>query len=726
MSRKLLYVLALSLVGAALAPSAHADTVSVGYISFDVTAPNQAQFDIVGQSGANSSGDSTFPVTTTVGLSDLSLVVSFASGPNEVFGSSYFTADSDGESYDGSLLSLLAPQPTGLEGAVKAVLTGSFSTSSFLLYNGTTISVDPTFTATITDLSGLTDGDFALITATTASTGPPSAVPEPETFVMVGTGLAGLASLRRRRWMDRLRGLCTYKGTRSGAAFALVLLLVLPLAAHATSVSPVKLNVLTSPTTGLAGTSVVNLTGSGFPSGSINASAVTLTFSTTCAGSAAATEAPNSVTPLVGTIDRSPFLVPASLTTGNYFVSIKGTSVSGDAFASTNCSEIAVTQTTTTLAACVPTSSLAVTVGKNVNAYVPFGYWEGGTSGIEEVPLEGTGTPQNFATPGVVNSCAANSVTDEVVCSENNTNVDIIKGTSVTTITSGSNVSAGFSGGDCNNCGVAINPENNTAVIAIGLSGGDSGSGVQVLNLATNTFNTGFPMDHYVSENISIDSGRNLILSPGEGGIYDLLKIGANNSLTEYGNSIGGTLDSAAEDCTTGIALSADEFTDSIYITDLTQASFTSGTPGTWTAPGQFFNLDDSGYNAGTSGITSAPGTGHLAVVTGEFGGSAYSALKLPSTSGSGTPTLADYAYTNLPSTPDGNGFSSGYDPHTITAYTSPNTGKSYAVFVDYATGTPNYLGVVDLACVLALPRNPGTHTVSGSSASCTNYVAIP
>ncbi len=33
----------------------------------------------------------------------------------------------------------------------------------------------------------------------------------------------------------------------------------------------------------------------------------------------------------------------------------------------------------------------------------------------------------------------------------------------------------------------------------------------------------------------------------------------------------------AAEDCTTGIALAADEFTDNIYITDLTQATFTAG-----------------------------------------------------------------------------------------------------------------------------------------------------
>jgi hypothetical protein len=79
-----------------------------------------------------------------------------------------------------------------------------------------------------------------------------------------------------------------------------------------------------------------------------------------------------------------------------------------------------------------------------------------------------------------------------------------------------------------------------------------------------------------------------------------------------------------------------------------------------------------------------------------------------------------------MPNTPDGGTFVAGFDPHTVTAYTSPNTNKSYAVFVDYATGEPNYLGVVDLACVLAQPRTAGTHEVIGTASSCTRYVAIP
>jgi hypothetical protein len=171
--------------------------------------------------------------------------------------------------------------------------------------------------------------------------------------------------------------------------------------------------------------------------------------------------------------------------------------------------------------------------------------------------------------------------------------------------------------------------------------------------------------------------------------------------------------------------LASDEESDGVYITDLTQATFTAGSPGSWTAPGQFVNLNDGGYSAGTCGISSAPGTSHLAVVTGEFGGDTYAILQLPAKSGSGTPSLVDWAYvSSMPNTPDGAAFSAGYDPHTVTAYTSPNNNKAYAVFADWAPGYPDYLAVVDMACVLALPHP--SHIVSGNASACTRYVPVP
>lgn len=719
MSCKAIYLLALSVVGATVAPLSHADTV-VGYVSYNVTSSNQAVFNVVNQTGPNSSTypDATFPVSNTVTLSDLNLVVDFPGGTTETYGSSYFTQDADGISWDGGSLSTASGPPTGLNGATSATLTGTFSTTTFDLNDGTTVTVDPTFSATITDSSGLTDLDSALIIASPATGVAPT--PEPEPLILVATGLVGLLGFRFRRLAVLT---CRSAGSFSGIVGAFAIASVLLMGASARS--QVKLNTWASPSNPAPNTTVV-LTGSGFPTGKINPSSLTVSFGTTCMGTAVATENPTSVTALVGTSDRVQIALPSTLTTGNYFVSFTGSA------SSSNCSEVSVTQTPTELAACVPTSSLAVTVGSNVTAYVPFGSWYYGTTGIAQVPIEGSGTATTFATTDRVNSCASNSVTGEVICTENNTNVDLISGTTLTTITSGSNAYAEFSGGSCYNCGVAVNAVNNTALIAMGLASGGYGyyggnSGVQVLNLSNNSFNTPVPLANYVSEDVSIDPGRNLILSPAEEGVYDLLKIGTGNTLTEYGNYIGGVLDSAAEDCTTGIALASDEFSDDIYITDLTQATFTAGSPGTWTAPGQFINLNDGNYSAGTCGLSSAPGTGHMAVVTGEFGGSAYSALLLPSTSGSGTPTLADQAYvTTMPDTPAGNSFSAGYDPHTITAYTSPNTGKSYAVFVDNYNYVPDYLAVVDLACVLSQPRSPGTNTVVGNASACTRFVTIP
>lgn len=525
-----------------------------------------------------------------------------------------------------------------------------------------------------------------------------------------------MASLRR--FSTRLAGL------------AVVLAIAGVFLAPASAKAQVGLAAWALPSTGLAGVSSSTLTATSFPAGE-TPSSVTVYFATSCMGTPVATEAPTSVSKYIGSIYHVVFPVNAALKTMNYYVWVTGTS---PAFTSTDCSEITVTATSTTLAACVPTSSLAVFAGPNVDAYIPNGAWDYGTTGIERVPLEGTDTAHVFTTPGTVNSCAANSSTGEIICTENTTNVDLISGstaTTVTTVSSSANDYAGFSGGDCYNCGVGVNAANNTAVIAGGFSG-HSGDGVQVLNLATNTFNTAVPMYNVVSEDISIDSSRNLILSPGEDGNYTLLQIGAGNALTEYGQSVGYEFDSAAEDCTTGIALASIEFSDDIYITDLTQAVFTAGTPGSWTGKGQVIDLADGGYSAGTCGISSAPGTGHLAVVTGEFGGQSFAALQLPSTSGSGVPTLADYAYVSaMPTLPDGSTFGAGADPHTVTAYTSPNNNKAYAVFVDYESGyyaglPPNYVGVVDLACVLGATRSSAHIVAPGAANSCVRYIAIP
>ena len=54
-------------------------------------------------------------------------------------------------------------------------------------------------------------------------------------------------------------------------------------------------------------------------------------------------------------------------------------------------------------------------------------------------------------------------------------------------------------------------------------------------------------------------------------------------------------------------------------------------------------------FSAGLSGSAVAQGSGHLAVVTGEFGGNTFAVLQLPAVPGVVTPALADYAVAQIP-----------------------------------------------------------------------------
>jgi hypothetical protein len=172
-----------------------ASSIPIGWIDWNVTTPTVGEFDIVNQTGPNASSfpDTTFPVTTSVNLSSLSLTVNFNDGSTSVFGSSYFTLSPDGLSFDGGPIPIGGTNPL----PVSATLTGTFSPLNLTLNDGSTITVLPTFTATITDPTGgpLQDGDLAIIYATTGSHG---VTPEPSTLLLLGTGLSALIFLRRK------------------------------------------------------------------------------------------------------------------------------------------------------------------------------------------------------------------------------------------------------------------------------------------------------------------------------------------------------------------------------------------------------------------------------------------------------------------------------------------------------------------------------------------------
>lgn len=730
-------------------PLAQATPIPLGFVSWDVTVPGSfGQFDIVNQTGPNSSPP-TWPVSTEVQFSSLSLVVDFSDGSTTTFSSSYFTLNPDGESLDGTSIPIggVSPQPTS------ATLTGDL-TPTTIDVNGTPTTVDSSFdTATILPSlpPDLADGDFAIINAETGAPG----IPEPDmTLTFLAASLILLFFGRGVRGRRRARTVGSIV-LKCGVLCAIGTLLWPASSFAATTLAQ---NSASNPGSGVAGVTFLNITATGFPSFTINPANIIIRLAPTCtvgatspvAGEADATA--TSIAAILGSSNRVHFELPLSLlsgapiTTGTYLAQIVDTT---DGFSGGNCSIVNVTTTNVALT-CVPSSSMAVTLGTTVNAYVPKGYWEGGTTGVSAIEIEPTlgGSSTPISTPSPVNACAGNPATGQVVCTANTTSVYLISGTTLTnTLTSGLTGTASFSGGSCQNCGVAINALSNTAAISGGAPASlGGGYGVQILSLATNAFQTPFKLQQAISEDILIDAGRNLILSPSEGlstpQNYVLLSTNsATGAVTgEFDRSIstGGDPDSAAEDCSTGIALSSVEGTNNVYLADLSQSIFTPGSPaGSWTSPFTLFNITGQslGFSAGTSGITVAPGSSHLAIVTGEFGGNTFAILQLQPASGTGgaAPTVVDWVVGQMPNTPDGIGFSAGFDPHTITAYTSPNSGKAIGLYSDWPAGTtPEWVGVIDMAAALAATRapSPNNHQLDASvnliTSGVVSYVAVP
>ena len=709
--------------------AANATNVPVGTINFDLTGlPGTATIDIANQTGPNSSAapDTTFPVTTSVPLTGLSLTLNFTGGVSESFGSSYFTLASDGLSFDGSTISISTP-------VTSATVTGTFADTAWTLNDGSTVSASPNFTATITDPTGtLANGDFSVVYGATGT----SVTPEPGTWLLLAVGFGGLFFFRYRASAAQW-----FPAKRIQRGVPLLFCAIFMGASLALASSSVKLNTSTTPSSGISGTSLIWVTGSGFPNGTIDPSSVSLALQTSCgvtAGETAATA--TAVRPIIGTSEKVEFQIPASVVAGNYFVTLSGRTTGGTAFSSSNCSEVAVQYSSTAVGSCNPGSSMGMLVpakGKGtatVTAYVPNSAWGGSVPDVEAVPVEGSGSPATITTANAVNSCSTDSVTGVTACTANGFPADVylISGNRVTkTVTTASNAAIGFSGGGCYNCGVAVNAVTHQAAITMGYSGATSA--LQFLDLAKGSLGAPIPTAHEVSEDILWDPFLNLILSPDESSIYSLYSISGSglpgtSNVGEFGQAIsssgGGEFDSAGEDCTTGIALTTEEESPYLYITDLKQAKFTRGTPGSWTAPGQDQYFPEfEALSAGTSAIAVAPGSTHLGVVAGEFGGNAVGVIQLPSTSGTGTPAVVDYALAYLPNTPDGNGFSNGYDPHTTTAYTSPNNEKAYAVQASWATGAPTYLAIIDIQAMLNAPRTAGTHNVDPSYDLLTNGV---
>lgn len=383
---------------------------------------------------------------------------------------------------------------------------------------------------------------------------------------------------------------------------------------------------------------------------------------------------------------------------------------------------------------CEPSSSLSVLVsGSNVISYVPKGNWGSSATGVSVVNVEGSSITNTLIPTGsdVINSAASNPITGQTVATANNNHVYILKGTgldpsvSLNPLTDAGTGTISFSGGFPTTSGVAMDAIHNRAVLGLSVAGAP---GFQFLDLGSSTFEPAFASPSgAISEDPLIDPTRNLLLSPSEGNNYEIVNVATSTSPKFFENgpiASGGELDSAGEDCATGIALAPAEFSSpsNVFIADLTQATFTPSTPsGTWTAPSQVQTLSESTLSAGASGISVAQGT-HTGVVTGEFGGSSLTAIKLPTTSGSGTPAISDWVTCSI------SGFSMGNDPHTVTAYQSPNGGDAIGLL---ANGGATELARVDLTKMLdptTVPRTAGGHGCASGTlpAAAVSPISVP
>jgi len=396
----------------------------------------------------------------------------------------------------------------------------------------------------------------------------------------------------------------------------------------------------------------------------------------------------------------------------------------------------------------------AVAATGYIAAYAPLGSWTESTTGVALVPIAGAISGGTVSTPNVVNSCSSvpsgtfvsGSTNPEAVCVSNGTDVYLIDGTTIVkTLTSGGTgtlTNGGFSGGSCTTCGVVVDSKSGNALISV--STADGLGGYQLLNLASQKFSSviGVGPADGIAEHfalVPISGGLFLALSPTEellgtdGPDYDIIAIAPPGATNPGGSQIfnfsgrsslaSTVMDTAGLD-STGIIYAMDEFTGNLFLADLTQATATTGSSASWNAPNQIQTLSELSVNH-MDGLAVAYGA-HEALVEQEFSTQAFGAIKLPATSGTGTPAASDWVLASMPNDPSNTIWSNPLDPHGLTAALANYSLSSSGVVTGSGHGigllmndARTYVAVIDLDALLAAPRQAtsgtGSHTVSSS-----------
>jgi hypothetical protein len=464
---------------------------------------------------------------------------------------------------------------------------------------------------------------------------------------------------------------------------------------------------------------------------------------TDCSGTPAYTQ----TVPVLGNGSYSTSNTTAANVAGTWSWTATYTGDSNNNGAASTCTKETATVTPVVAqGSCEGSGSISALVsGTDVISYVPKGNWGSGATGIDVVNVEGSSITNTQIPTGsdAINSCASNSVTGQTVCTANNNDVYVLKGTgldpsvSPNPLTDGGSGTITFSGGSATTTGVSMDATDNKALLALSVGGV---GGFQFLNLATDTFEPAFTTQDstgQISEDPLIDPVHHLIVSAAEDNNYELTDVSTSTAPKFFEHpvpSVSGSLDSSAEDCSTGIILAPAEFSSpsQVEIADISNpgtapnAVFTPGTPGSWTAPEQVQTLAGSSLSAGASGSAVAQGT-HTGVIAGEFGGDSLTALALPATSGTGAvPAISNWVSCETGPDPSGNPFSMGLDPHTLAAYQSPNGGDAIALMVnDGATQMVR----VDLTDMLNPAIVPATGNVCNSAtlpSSAETFIPLP
>lgn len=412
--------------------------------------------------------------------------------------------------------------------------------------------------------------------------------------------------------------------------------------------------------------------------------------------------------------------------------------------------------------------------GTNVSALVPFGSDDSAPVDAANVVIEtasGTLPAPVIITTDRTNACATFASTGAAICSGQTGTVDFLaSGATKSTVVSDGVSAPGinYTGGDCAGCGVAVDDFLGTGILA-------SSGGYQLLNPSSNSVGLPIPgngepvgvdfgydpVGHRIlSGNYEVTNPATFASSPPHFEIFNLYRSSnevfellndsaffepSGRTCTGTGTSDNDILpDTTAIDTSTNIAYvtfhtPAVCFTDpieDIALFDLSQATFTTtGAVGGWTTPGEQIQTLSSLTFGGITAISVVSGA-HLAIISGQFSSNLVGALKLPATSGSGVPAVADWVEAQMPNDPSGKAWLNWHQPSGLGSYTSPNNSKSYGVMMNFGEDAnsnpigPTYLAVVDLQALLNAPRDTTNHVVASSvnlvTSGIVRFVQVP